>query len=351
MLNLLSSTSRIAVLIYASVLALAVHAFATESVVYSFTGNTDGSSPVGTLIFDKAGNAYGVTSYGGVVPCPNGNPGGCGTVFELTPDSSGGWTENVLYSFTGGRNDGANPQAGLAMDSSGDLYGTTGYGGNSCGTGCGVVFELSRNAGGDWAETSGLDGYGPVGVTLDGSGNLYGATQSGGLYSAGVFYKLSHASGVWTESILHEFTGGEDGIEPLAQLTLKNGNLYGTTALGGAYTVGTVFMLSPTTGNWTMALLHAFTGGNDGARPGSGSLFVSPAGDVYGTAQYGGYYQFGVVFKLSPSVWNETVLYNFTGGSDGGNPTSGVIARAGNVYGSSAAFGADGFGLVFELTP
>src|SRR5437899_1649536 len=112
-LNLLSSSLKTTTLIFAWVLALAINSFATENVLYSFTGDMDGSSPIGTLIFDKTGNAYGVTSGGGVVPCSNGNPNGCGTVFELTPNSSGGWTETVLYRFTGGRNDGAVPQASL----------------------------------------------------------------------------------------------------------------------------------------------------------------------------------------------------------------------------------------------
>ena len=210
-------------------------AASTEKVLYSFTEGTDGAYPIAPLIFDASGNLYGTTL--------NGGANGDGTVFELSP-VNGGWTENVLYSFcsVSGCADGAAPYSGLALDAEGNLYGTTQDGGSgaACNGHCGTVFELSPAGGGTWTETilynfqGGSDGsYPRAGVIFDASGNIYGTTMEGGAANRGTVFEF--ASGTWTETILHSFhVNTEDGTGPEAAVVFgHNGNLYGTTYLGG----------------------------------------------------------------------------------------------------------------------
>ena len=223
----------------------------TESLPYSFgaNGGVGGTDPDGGLILDAMGNLYGVTNNGGDLSCPSGY--GCGVVFELVRGSGGSWTEHVLHSFTGF----ANPQGTLAFDSAGNLYGTTLIGGGTgCTGGCGTVYTLTHRSDGKWSYTvlhqfgNGANGNTPVGgVVLDTAGNLYGATGYGGTgCGCGVVYKLTPTShGPWTYSILHTFTG-QDGAEPAADLIWDTkGNLYGTTATGGSGGGGVVFELTP----------------------------------------------------------------------------------------------------------
>jgi uncharacterized repeat protein (TIGR03803 family) len=349
-----------------------------EKVLHSFNG-TDGWSPEAGLIFDAAGNLYGTTEYGGT----GGNCGayGCGTVFELTPNGSGGWTETVLYSFCPqtGCTDGANPAAGLIFDAAGNLYGTTEYAGayNS-----GTVFELTPNGSGGWTETvlysfcsqaNCTDGYGPLaGLIFDASGNLYGTTRDGGAYGYGTVFELTPTGGGgWTETVLHSFNqNGTDGAYPYAGLTFDTaGNLYGTTAYGGPYDYfgghpGTVFELTPTAGGgWTETVLYSFCSQAncaDGLNPYAGLIFDS-AGNLYGTTPVGGQGH-GTVFELTPTAgggWTEQVLLNFNG-TDGNYPTAGLIFdAAGNLYGTTyeggswtgCSDGPNGCGTVFELTP
>ena len=289
-----------------------------EKVLHSFNG-TDGWSPEAGLIFDAAGNLYGTTEYGGT----GGNCGayGCGTVFELTPNGSGGWTETVLYSFCPqtGCTDGANPAAGLIFDAAGNLYGTTEYAGayNS-----GTVFELTPNGSGGWTETvlysfcsqaNCTDGYGPLaGLIFDASGNLYGTTRDGGAYGYGTVFELTPTGGgAWTERVLHGFGKGTDGAGPSYYGKLifdAAGNLYGMTLSGGAYGFGTAFELTPTAGGgWTEQVLYSFNNnGADGISPFAGLTFDA-AGNLYGTTWEGGIYSCGgagsacgTVFELSP---------------------------------------------------
>jgi hypothetical protein len=221
-----------------------------ESVLYSFQGIPDGSLPVGSIVFDSAGNLYGATTDGGSSSCRSAAQ--CGTVFQLAPPVRKGdpWTETVLYVFKGNTsNDGASPAGGLVMDSAGNLYGTTAYGGTgNCVLlgallGCGTVFELSPPAkkGEAWTETvlysfpKSKRGYLPNGdLVFDAAGNLYGATQFGGgkgttcnpFYQyCGEVFELSlpkKKGGKWTEKVLHGFAGGTDGANPNGGLVLDS---------------------------------------------------------------------------------------------------------------------------------
>ena len=278
----------------------------TYSVLYVFTGGADGANPQAPLRLDSAGNLYGTTTFGGSGVC---SPyGTCGVVFKL--DSTG--TETVLHSFTGYPTDGANPYSGVIRDSAGNLYGTAAFGGLTSSTcspnGCGVVFRL------------------------DASGK---------------------------ETVLYSFAGGADGSQPDASLIRGlAGNLFGTTSFGGVTGVcvfgcGVVFKVNLTTR--TEKVLYTFTGGTDGGGP-TGNLIRDPAGNFYGTTAIGGltssicYQGCGVVFKLDP-IGTETVLYRFTAGADGEAPAAGLIRDStGNLYGTDGTGGL-GLGVVFKLSP
>ena len=330
----------------------------TEMVLHSFNQDgVDGYYPDAALIFDAAGNLYGTTQYG---------PGN-GVVFELSPSKGGGWNEKVLYHFSG-YGDGQYPHASLVFDAAGNLYGETDNGGIYCDLhqGCGTVFELSRNGDGTWTEKvlhsfgNGTDGEGPLGgLILDASGNLYGTTYGGGTYNPGgtVFELSPNGDGSWTETVLHSFGLFPDGAEPWGGLTFdKAGNLYGTTSTGGAYpNGGTVFELTPNgDGTWTETVLHSFGNVPDGLEPLYGSLIFDAVGNLYGTTTQGGIDGYGTVFELSPDGsggWTETVLYNFGAPPDATYPASVILDAAGDLYGTSLYGGDNSKGTVFELTP
>ena len=286
----------------------------TETTLYSFQNNgTDGMSPFAGLIFDAVGNLYGTTKYGGTF--------GVGTVFELTPATGGTWTESVLYSFQDNGSDGTNPASALVIDGSGNLYGTTSATG-SCVAGCGTVFELSPGVGSAWTETvvysfssSDNDGNTPQGgLVIDASGNLYGTTAFGGngscfngLSGCGTVFALRRPkNGNWSEKILYSFKGGMDGYYPFAGLTLDaSGNLYGTTFVGGTGTCsggcGTVFELKhKTSGGWIEKVLYSFqNNGTDGNTPQTG-LTIDTFGNLYGTTYQGGTHNLGTVYEIKP---------------------------------------------------
>ncbi len=325
----------------------------TETVLHDFAANgVDGYSPGGGLTLDKAGNLYGTTIFGGAYVY--------GTIFELSPSKSGTWTETILYNFTGG-NDGGLPQYGsLIFDAEGNLYGTTQNAGVN---GYGVAFELSPVPEGEWTETvlhsfseDATDGGYPMAVVFDKKGNLYGAAAQGGSLGRGVVFELSPSpGGVWTETILHNFADdGTDGGIPMAGVVVRGNQLYGTTEGGGVYAWGTVYQLSPTKTGWKEKVLHSFaTNGIDGFPP-KGTVVFGKAGEMYGTTYSGGTDGSGTVFELTHSkgVWTETVLYSFTGKSDGGYPYFGLILdKTGNLYGATNGGGSSGNGVVFELTP
>lgn len=330
-----------------------LHTFNNDDASYGF-------DPQSGLIFDAAGNLYGTTYYGGAH--------GYGTVFELMPTVSGGWTEKVLHSFTKNGKDGYYPGANLVFDASGNLYGTTNLGGFYT---VGTVFELTPNDDGSWREKvlhsfnnnfdfTGRDGFYPeAGLVFNASGYLYGTTLYGGVYGDGTVFELRpNEDGDWTEKVLHSFnTNGKDGYYPYAGLVSDTaGNLYGTTYAGGAYDEGTVFQLTATSGAWAERLLHSFSArGKDGYNPYAGLIFDA-AGNLYGTTLNGGAHNSGTVFELMPAAgehWTEKVLHHFAhDGKDGINPYAGLIFdAAGNLYGTTFAGGAYDEGTVFELTP
>jgi uncharacterized repeat protein (TIGR03803 family) len=341
-----------------SMIATPAHAAISYQIVHSFVGS-DGRVPSSNLTFDSQGNAYGTTAAGGDFDL--------GTVFQLS-FANGQWTETVLYSFAGGT-DGSDPHGGVVIDSAGNLYGTTvagGIGGICAGDGCGTVFELSPS-GGSWTEsilynfTGGNDGAGPGnGLVFDNAGNLYGTTPNGGKFSAGTIYKLSPTkTGVWKERVIHAFTGGKDGSNgSLGRLVFDAaGNIYGIAELGGANGFGTVYKLAPKpSGGWNFATLHAFQGMPDAAFP-YGGVVLDSAGNLYGTTYYGGSAGMGTVYQLSQSpfgTWQETVLYSFQGGRDASLPTSTLVFRAGGaLYGTSTTGGRPSCdcGTVFRLAP
>jgi len=334
---------------------LGTSAQSTFITLHRFSGGSDGGNAQGSLIFDAAGNLYGTTFEGGNSHC------GCGgVVFQLTPRSDGRWAETVLHVFGRG-NDGAEPRAGLIFDGAGNLYGTTASGGVP---NLGTVFELTPNADGNWSEkvlhsfTGESDGAGPfAGLTFDQTGNLYGTTITGGTGStpAGTVFELRpNADGSWSERIIHSFIRDIDGDGPRGGLVFdESGNLYGTTSLGGPSEAGTVFELTPNTdGRWLEALLHVFTDGNDGNGP-TANLIFDAAGNLYGTTVLGGAGNYGVVFQLKKNAsgsWKEKILHPFTGSRDGGLPFAGLtFDRSGALYSTASAGGAYGFGVAFRL--
>lgn len=359
--NWLCHGLKMALAIFTNAVVLANPCAATEKVLHSFNSDgMDGYQPYSNLIFDGAGNLYGTTSKGGIHPCSSG--GGCGAVFELSPKPGGGWKEKIIHSFNG--SDGCEPLAGLILDATGNLYGTT----STCGAyGGGTVFQLSPNGSGGWTRKTlhtfgnGMDGSGPqAGMTFDDAGNLYGTTWGGGLYGFGTVFELSPSSnGGWTRKILHNFNDdGVDGKSPVAAVVFDAmGNLYGTTLEGGTYNDGTVFELSRRkSGGWKEEVLYSFsgiTGDGDGRLP-WGGLTLDANGNLYGTTAAGGkYYSNGTVFELSleGGSWVETVVHSFGNGTDGANPRSGLIFdAAGNLYGTTYNGGTDNHGTVFELS-
>jgi uncharacterized repeat protein (TIGR03803 family) len=318
------------------------------TVLHEFTGGTDGASPQGRLVMDKAGNFYGTTTAGGV--------SNAGTVFKVTRKG----IETVLYSFAG-KPDGANPVAGLAIDSAGNLYGTTTAGGAN---GKGTVFKLAipTVSGGEWTEEvlysfgKSADGTIPLaGVTFDASGNLYGTTSAGGTYSYGTVFQLTPSGSAWAETILHHFALKSDGGVPYAGLVLgSDGNLYGATTEGGEGGQnggGTIFELSHKSGSWTFSELYGLSGwGISGSY--RNLLLVNDK--IYATTHCDGPASAGTVYELthSGSAWTYNPLYNFTGGSDGLFSISNLAAdKNGNLYGTTLLGGAHGFGVAFKVTP
>ncbi len=344
----------------------------TEKVLHTFDVRvgTGAAYPSGSLVIDHEGNLYGTTQ--------NGSSGN-GTVYELQPSGSGVWTEKVLFGFS--NENGYGPYSGVIADPQGNLYGTTLYGGKGGGT----VFRLERGAGGTWTHHilhnfthDGTDGYTPFGgVARDASGNLYGTTAFGGtgLGGWGVAYELTPGQPQWKETILQNFSLGVNGGEPSGTVILDAaGNVYGTTTGGDGNGYpdgdGVVFKLSPNgNGTWTDTFLYVFQANGIDGYGANGNLVFDSAGNLYGTTAYGGPYTFGgtnsggTAFKLTPTAegpWNETILYSFGNGTDGASPMAGMIfgdggllygtAAGGGIYGEGS--GSAGFGgIAFSVAP
>ena len=340
-----------------------------DQILYSFKHGIDsiqGASP-SPLVFDSHGNLFAETAYDGA--------SGHGTVLELSPAGGGKWTATQIHTFTGGA-EGSQPYGGLVLDGQGNLYGTTEYGGkgSACGSlKCGIIFELTQSSG--WTESilynfvgGATDGANPgAGLVFDQSGNLYGTTQFGGdlatcTKGCGVVFELSPASGAWTEQLLYTFTDSNgDGREPAANLIFDSfGNLYGTTSGGGtnhATCCGTVFKLSPGS-TWSETVLLRFPPNqSQGAYP-AGTLTLDGLGNLYGVTRSGGQFQSGIVYELSPvsgGGWTETILHSFSSGigeQDGAVPVGGIVLdSSGNLYGTTSSGGQASAGTVFEITP
>ncbi len=337
----------------------------TEKVLYSFEadGGNECNRPLEQLIFDKHGNLY------GAAPGPY---WGAGCVFELSPNRSGGWTETMLYLFTGG-SDGGNPGGSLIMDKAGNLYGVAsdGGGGVGCsGYGCGTVWELSPNGSGGWNFTTlhvfdGVDGDYPIGgLNRDSSGNLWGKTAARSYGENGVVFELTrNGGGTWTFHLIHTFSGTGGRAPGYGRLVFgKHGHVFGTTEEGGTNGHGTIFVLIPTGGDsYKLTDIYNFGGYNqDGIFPDAGLRF-DKAGHLYGTTQFGGWHNYyGTVFELihSSSGWTETILHSFDFFDDGAYPVAGVNAdRKGHFYGTTSEGGGGGgcrrygCGTVYEITP
>jgi uncharacterized repeat protein (TIGR03803 family) len=348
----------------------------TKTVLASFSGGSDGDTPLGGLFArnespSKKKSLYGTTSgLGGFLGGGNTN----GTIFKLTDG-----TLTTLWNFTGG-SDGAFPQAALIADGeTGILYGTAGFGGA---LGNGTVFKIDatdRTLTTIWSFSGGSDGGNPAAPLIaDESGALYGTTSGGGTAGNGVVFRLTppaHGRTAWTLTTLWSFSGGSDGNVPSAGLIADDsGALYGTTS-GFASGNGTVFKLTPPAAGqtaWTLTTLYTFSGGSDGSFP-LGGLIADETGALYGTTESGGKIEqecffggAGVVFKLTPpaagqTAWTETVLWTFSGDSDGCAPLSELITdERGALYGTTQFGGAinaptcigggHGCGVVFRLT-
>ena len=323
----------------------------TETPLYSFSNGTDGGNPYSGLVMDDVGNLYGTTCCGGGY--------GAGVVFRL--DTNG--QESSFYTFTGG-NDGGYPYYGLVRTNKGEFYGTATAGGAYQ---LGAVFRLNSKGQETpiYSFTGDTDGTIPVGVLVRVAGAFYGVTEQGGgrnhcnvgfLTDCGVVFKVTPAG---AETVLYTFSGGGDGGNPFAGLIRDPaGNLYGTTQYGGATGCygngcGVVFKLDT---NNVETVLHTFSGGVDGANP-YGTLIRDPAGNLYGTTYNGGNLGHGVVFKLDTNN-TETLLYTFAGGADGAYPRGSLLrTRSGDLYGTTVGGGlpncgyGNGCGVVFKITP
>jgi uncharacterized repeat protein (TIGR03803 family) len=386
----------------------------TYQVIHNFGGLVDGAKPVAGVTIDQAGNLFGTTYGGGA----HGGLQGYGVVYKLALRGSS-WLLTPLYNFEAGQ-DGAYPTAPPVIASNGVLYGNTrGGAGTRCneGIGCGTLYELQPPAGicgrvqCYWNEsvlyrfTGSTDGGNPVGtLTLDASGNMYGATNAGGDTGSGVAFKLARSGGTWTQNVIYSFDTPSDGLQPVSTLTFDaSGNLLGVAGSGGAHNFGTIFKLtegglgwsisnifdfddtlygagdllrdsdgnffgaagaggefghgavfelSPADGGWNLQVIYSFEQGGIGP---SGGLAMDVTGNLYGTTLYQGDFHDGTVFKLSPSngSWTYTDLHDFSGGADDGcNPYGGVsLDRNGNLFGTTYNCGASDNGVVWEVAP
>lgn len=328
----------------------------TLTTLYSFTGQR-GADPRAGFIADAAGNLYSTTYEGGT--------NGMGTVFELSPPAAGQteWTNQILFAFDGKH--GEYPRAGLIADAAGNLYGTTQAGGTN---GDGVAFELSPPPVGQtrWVEKV-LFAFGQAkgafplaGLIADPAGNLYGTANLGGRFGVGTAFALSPPTGGrtrWTETVLFSFDGGKGAYPTAGFIADGAGNLYGTTATGGANGDGTVFaLLHPVEGQtqWRQQVLLSFDGRN-GLLP-QGGLIADAAGNLYGTTEGGGRYGGGTVFELvhpqaGQTQWKHQLLVSIRGPSNLGSVAGLIADHTGNLYGTTYGGGALDDGSVFEVSP
>jgi len=318
----------------------------TFTALFSFDG-TDGQFPYAGLVQGTDGNLYGTASGGGTVDCPDDN--GCGTVFKITPTG----TLTTLYSFCSIKAcpDGYDPVAGLVQAGNGDFYGTNRNDGG--GHDDGTIFKITPS--GTLTTLQGFnftDGDHPAGLVQAANGDFYGTTAEGGTNSLGTIFNMTPSGTLTTLYSFCSQSGCPDGKLPEAALVqASNGNLYGTTAEGGANSLGTIFKITP---SGTLTTLHSFAGSpTDGATP-DAALVQATNGNLYGTTSGGGTHGQGTVFKITPTG-TLTILYSFCSESncaDGELPEASLIqATDGNLYGTTYGGGANSFGTIFKLTP
>jgi hypothetical protein len=340
---------------------------AQETTLYTFTGGADGSLPQAGLAFGPNGSLYGATNFGGMVNsfCPS----GCGTAFQLTPGSGGTWTFETIHSFAGGTGDYGHSMARAAFDTAGNLWGTAFEWGPG---GFGGVFELS--AADNWNESlvySFSNGEQPTAGLTAREGSWYGTTQYGpGFVNNGTVFSLTPgANGQWNENVLHAFAAGADGFEPQTELVFdKLGNVYGSTPYGGPNGSGDIFELTPVSGgHWKEQVIYNFPLFTLGGSYYPSTLIFDAHGNLYGTTAYGGATNCdvglgcGIVFELKRvgNTWQEITLYEFAGGTDGQVPRAGLLSDGhGNLYGTTQYGGTGscptgqfqpGCGTVFKL--
>ena len=329
----------------------------TFQVIHSFTGSGDGYAPSAGVTVDRAGNLYGTTS----------QSTGPGTVFEMKR-KNGAWLFNTLFEFTDIVN-GRVPMGRPVFGPGGALYGTNSAGGAGNCTPrqyCGTVYSLRasqsicRTVNCPWTATlvtsfDGTNGALPyyVDPVFDSAGNLYGTTAQGGAFGDGNVFQLTRsADGEWTATSIHDFgPNPPDQSDPLSGVTLDAaGNIYGTTAGHG---FGIVYRLTPSGSGWTETVLYSFQDGADESSP-IGGLVFDHAGNLYGTTSNAGVNGGGTVFQLSTSGggWALRTLYSFSSDIFNSGPYDTLlIDAAGNLYGTTYRCGAFGYGNVFELSP
>ena len=332
----------------------------TFQVLHSFTGGSDGASPVAGLVMDDAGNLYGTA--------PAGGASGHGAIFELVR-TEGGFAFQTLYSFTGGE-DGAQPLAELIVDPSGNLFGSAATGAEGAGgsrSGSGTLFELvkgetsyvfqllhSFSALSSGSTPTNPDGALPEAALLrDDAGNLYGTAAYGGSSGAGTVFALFPVGSAYSFQVIHTFAGTADGARPVAPLISdESGNLFGTASLGSTHNWGSVFELAKSGSAFQFQPLYSFTGSADGALP-LGGLVRDESGNLAGTTLGGGDFLFGTVFQLvRASSYALRTLYSFQDGSDGANPSASLLADgSGKLYGTTFSGGDFNFGTIFSLAP
>jgi uncharacterized repeat protein (TIGR03803 family) len=345
-----TTAALVALAVWAAMLTIVPIAQAqTFTVLHTFTGQGDGYQPYSTLTMDNAGNLYGTTSEVGH---------GAGTIFQFKRAGSD-WILKTLYSFSGP--DGAIPYGGVTFGPDGALYGITAQGGSD---NEGTIYRLTPQASlcksfsCPWNLTTlhsfvgGGDGRLPylVAPIFGAEGNLYGTTGLGGANGQGAIFQAVDSGGTWTESVIHSMDSFTEGSYPPSSVVADQaGNLYGVVE-DSPTGFGAVFELNASTG-WTLSILHNFTGDHDGEAP-IGSLIVDAAGNLFGTTSTCPSGCDGVVFELSPvgSGWTYTLLYSFTGPNNGGPAGPLTMDPSGNLYGTAVTSGANGYGSVFKLT-